>query len=320
MADQKKHATDSQSPATESQRDETGFQRPGAEKDIEIDIFEGVRQAKGNPVEPVRLQAADSFCFSCHKSISCWNRCCHEADVTLTPADILMLTKKLGIGPAEFLAQYTVPALWEKSDMPVAKLRTDGESGAGACVFLAGDEGCGVYSARPATCRYYPMGLASIKMMGAEHKEDFNFLVKESHCKGHEEEKSQTVAQFRAEQGVEALDEINRGWIDIMMKMVSWRSVGGPNAKAVSPQAKKMFFMVSTDVDAFRRFVFETRFLDTYVIDPDVVEILKTDDIALLQLGFDWLKNVLFNEQTINMREQVLQGAIAKARTEMGAT
>jgi Fe-S-cluster containining protein len=294
--------------------------RPGAEKDIELDIFEAVRQPDGNPVEPVRLQASDSFCFSCHKSVSCWNRCCHGADVTLTPADILMLTRKLGIQPAEFLAQYTVPALWEKSDMPVAKLRTDGKEGAGACVFLAGDEGCGVYDARPATCRYYPMGLASIKMMGAEHKEDFYFLVKEAHCKGHAEDKSQSVTEFRAEQGVEGLDEINRSWIDIMMKMVSWRSVGGPHAKAVNPQAKKMFFMVSTDVGAFRRFVFETRFLDTYAIDPDAVEVLKTDDIELLQLGFDWLKNVLFNEQTINMREEVLQAAIARTRTEMGAT
>jgi Fe-S-cluster containining protein len=240
--------------------------------------------------------------------------------VTLTPADILMLTKKLGIRPAEFLARYTVPAIWEKSDMPVAKLRSDGPSGEGACVFLAGNDGCGVYDARPATCRYYPMGLASIKMMGASNKENFNFLVKESHCKGHDEQKSQTVAEFRTEQGVEALDEINRGWIDIMMKMVSWRSVGGPNARRVSKQARKMFFMVSTDVDAFRRFVFETRFLDTYVIDPDVVEILKTDDIALLQLGFDWLKNVLFNEQTINMKEDVLQAAIARGRADMGAT
>jgi hypothetical protein len=285
-----------------------------------VDIFAGVRQTDGNPVEPVRLQPDDSFCFSCHKSVSCWNLCCHNADVTLTPADILMLCRKLGLPPADFLAEYTVPAIAEKSDLPVAKLRMDGKDGEGACVFLAGDEGCGVYSARPVTCRYYPMGFASVKMMGAEQKEDFHFLVKEAHCMGHAEEKRQTVMEFRREQGVEALDEINRGWVDIMMKMVSWRSVGGPNGQNVSTQAKRMFFMVSTDVAAFRRFVFETRFLETYEIDPDTVERLKTDDIALLSLGFDWLKNVLFNEQTINMREHVLQGAIAKARTEMGGT
>ncbi len=294
-------------------------EQPEDKAEAAIDIFDGVRQADGNPVEPVRLQADDRFCFSCHQSVSCWNQCCHNADVTLTPADILMLTKELGLQPAEFLAQFTVPDIWDKSDLPVAKLRSD-EANRGACVFLAGDEGCGVYAARPATCRYYPMGLASVKMAEAHTKEDFYFLVKEAHCKGHAEDKSQTVAEFRVQQGVEALDEINRGWIDIMMKMMSWRSVGGPSAKKISTQAKKMFFMVSTDVSAFRRFVFETKFLNTYAIDEDMVELLKTSDIALLQLGFDWLKNVLFNEQTINMKEDVLQAAIAKGRSDMGAT
>jgi hypothetical protein len=105
-----------------------------------------------------------------------------------------------------------------------------------------------------------------------------------------------------------------------MMKMTSWRSVGGPNAKKIGTQAKKMFFLVSTDVGAFRRFVFETKFLDTYAIDEAVIEELKTNDIALLQLGFDWLKNVLFNEKTINMKEDVLQAAIARGRSDMGAT
>lgn len=78
--------------------------------------------------------------------------------------------------------------------------------------------------------------------------------------------------------------------------------------------------MATTDVDAFRRFVFETKFLDAYEVDHTSIEEIKTDDVALLQLGFDWLKNILFNEQTILLKEQVLQSAIAKARTELGAS
>ena len=54
-----------------------------------------------------------------------------------------------------------------------------------------------------------------------------------------------------------------------MMKMLSWRRIGGPNGRDVSPQAMQMFFLVSTDVDGFRRFVFETKFLETYAIDPE---------------------------------------------------
>lgn len=81
-----------------------------------------------------------------------------------------------------------------------------------------------------------------------------------------------------------------------------------------------MFYMVSSDIDAFRRFVFETRFLDTYQIDPKTVDVLKTNDSVLLLLGFDWLKHVIFGEATISMKESVLQEAIAKRRDEFGAS
>ncbi len=290
------------------------------EADLEVNIFEGVRGHDGNPVVPVRLKQQDRFCFSCHKGVSCWNACCYGADVTLTPFDILRLSGSLGIRAAEFLARYTVAADWEKAGMPVAKLKMGGQEGDGPCAFLDETEGCTVYDNRPSTCRYYPLGFAAVKMKGDEKPGDFHFLVKEAHCKGHAEDKLQSVAEFRGEQGIEANEEHDRGWIDILMKMASWKSIGGPGGKDPSIQTKRMFFMVSTDVDAFRRFVFETKFLDTYLIDPEVIERLKHDDLAVLRLGFDWMKNVLFNEPTISLREAVLQGAIATARENAGST
>ena len=289
------------------------------ETDLEVSIFDGVLGHDANPVLPVRLKADDRFCFSCHRGVPCWNTCCYGTDITLTPFDILRLTRRLGVKASEFLERYTVPATWEKAGMPVAKLKVQGRKGDGPCVFLDEEEGCTVYSDRPATCRYYPLGLAAVKMKGQEKEEDFHFLVKESHCQGHEEDKLQSVAEFRSEQGVEPYDEQNRGWIEIMMKMVSWRSIGGPGGREPSPETKRMFFMVSTDIDALRRFVFDTKFLDTYWIDEDDVERLKTDDEALLALGFDWMKNVLFNVSTLPMREDVLKRATAKARTDVGA-
>lgn len=288
--------------------------------EIEVNIFEGVRQPDGNPIMPVRLQSTDMFCFSCHKDVPCWNVCCHGADVTLTPGDIVRLSKRHEMTAEEFLLEYTVPAIWDKADMPVAKLKMTGKAGDGPCVFMDEKDGCTVYGDRPTTCRYYPLGMASIKMKDAEDKDDFQFLVKEPHCKGHEQDKLQNVNQFREEQGVIWYDAVNRGWYDVLMKMASWRSIGGPGGKVLDPQKKKMFFMISTDVDAFRRFVFETKFLETYLIDDDAIELIQKSDEALLELGFDWLKSVLFNEPTISMREDILQGAIAKVREEMGAS
>ena len=67
-----------------------------------------------------------------------------------------------------------------------------------------------------------------------------------------------------------------------------------------------------------RGFVFETKFPATYDIDEDTVESLRVNDEALRQLGFDWLRNVMFNEPTIAMKQDVLQQAIGKAREGLG--
>lgn len=289
------------------------------ESDAEVEIISAVRGGAASPVTPTRLVASDSFCFSCHKGIGCWNQCCLGADITLTPYDILRLTRHLNMRAADFLAEYTVPAYWNKNGLPVAKLKMGGADGAGACSFMT-DDGCSVYADRPATCRYYPLGLATVKMKGGEDQEDFFFLVKETHCEGHRETKELTVDAFRAEQGVDAYDDVNRGWMDIMMKMASWKVLGGPWGKEPSAQTKQMFFMVSTDVDALRRFVFDTKFLDSYEIDAGTVRELRKNDEALLQLGFDWMKSVMFNENTLSLKEKVLQQAMARARQETGAT
>lgn len=290
--------------------------RREAEADMDMNVFDGVRAHDGNPVQPVRITAKDSFCFSCHKGVSCWNVCCHGADITLTPFDILRLSRRLEVKPADFLRLFTAPALWAGGDMPVAKLRMEGAEGNGACVFMDEEEGCTVYEDRPVNCRYYPLGLAAVKMKGMEEAEDFYFLVKESHCRGHDENRELSVAAFREEQGVEPYDEQNRGWIEILMKLASWKVLSGPFGKELPEATKKMFFMATTDVDMLRRFVFESKFLRTYLIDPEIVDKLRTDDEMLLKLGFDWLKNVIFGEETIKMRQEVLNDAIAKVRAD----
>lgn len=294
---------------------ETRRPLPSAE---ELEVFDGIRGASEFPVTPTRLDAGDSFFFRCHDGLSCWKKCCHGADITLTPYDILRMSKHLGLGASDFLAQYSVPAYFQKTDLPVAKLKMGGDDGKGACPFLS-ETGCSVYEDRPATCRYYPLGLVSMKMKDGDNKEDFHFLVKEQYCLGHGEAKSQTVAEYRHEQGVEVYDTNIRGWIDILMKMASWSTMGGPGGKRPTPQTQRMFFMATTDPDSFRKFVFGSSFLDKYEVPEAVAEACRTDDEALLELGYAWLKAVLFNEPTLLLKEDVLRDAIAKTHRELTA-
>ncbi len=285
---------------------------------VELEIFDGVRTDRGRPVLPVRLGPEDMFAFRCGKGVACWNACCHDTDITLTPLDILRLGRRLGIRPREFLLRYAHPAIHEPSGLPVAKLNMHPGAKRAPCVFMHAADGCTVYADRPAACRYYPLGFATVKRQDAEGTADFHFLVKEAHCLGHAEDKLQSVAEFRREQGIGNDDQADRAWMDILMKMVSWRTLGGPGGRDIAPQTRKMFFMVSTDVDAFRDFVFKTRFLGSYRIDPARVKQIETDDEALLALGFDWMKNVMFNEPTLALREDVLRQAIARQREDVG--
>ena len=121
-------------------------------------------------IEPVRLGPDSKFQFKCHKGVKCFNQCCRDINIILTPYDIIKLKTRLGLSSEEFLALYTEPQILEKTDLPVVMLKLLDEEGSDsdrkACPFVR-EDGCLVYEDRPTTCRYYPLGVASLS-----HKED----------------------------------------------------------------------------------------------------------------------------------------------------
>ncbi len=52
-------------------------------------------------LKPITLEG--EFPFKCYPGISCYNRCCKDTDILLTPYDILRLRQALGITCADFL-------------------------------------------------------------------------------------------------------------------------------------------------------------------------------------------------------------------------
>jgi len=94
---------------------------------------------------------------------------------------------------------------------------------------------------------------------------------------------------------------MNRGWMDILIKKKTFGEKEFPDIK------NKMFFMVSTDTDYFRAFVFESSFLDTYDIPAERIEKLRTDDTELLKLAYEWLRSAMFAEETLTFKQGVLE-------------
>jgi Fe-S-cluster containining protein len=247
-------------------------------------------------LEPVRLGPDNRFKFQCHKDVACFTKCCRGINIVLTPYDIIRLKNRLGLPSDQFLAIYTVPRMLEKTDIPIVTLKLlDDEQQ--SCPFVR-EEGCLVYEDRPSTCRYYPLGMATLAFKEGADESGFYFFVNEPHCKGFEEQRVWTVREWRNDQGVDVHDEINTDWTDLVVHKRSFP----PNVKWTE-QAKKMFFMASYNIDSFRQFLFESSFLNRYKIDAEEVEAIRNDEIALLKFGMRWLKWLLFKEGTFEVVE-----------------
>jgi uncharacterized protein len=247
-------------------------------------------------IPPVQLGPESRFNFRCHKGLSCFTKCCRGINIMLTPYDIVRLKNRMQISSSEFLAVYTAPQLLEKTDLPVVTLKMldDKEN---SCPFVR-DDGCIVYADRPTTCRYYPLGVASLSFKEQEEG-GFYFFIHEPHCRGFEQDTEWTVENWRMDQGVDIHDQINAEWTDLIVRK---RSLP-PNIR-LTDKTKNMFFTASYDIDRFRRFVFESSFLSLYNIEKEMVEKIRSDEIALLQFGFKWLKWLLFKDGELKMNEE----------------
>jgi Fe-S-cluster containining protein len=251
-------------------------------------------------IQPVRFGPNSKFKFRCHKDVKCFTKCCRGINIILTPYDIVQLKNRLGISSGEFLAIYTIPQLLEKTDLPVVTLKLlDDEQK--SCPFVK-DEGCLVYADRPTTCRYYPLGVASLSHKEGADDEGFYFFVNEPHCLGFEEDTEWTVAQWRIDQGVDVQDEINAGWTDLVVRKRSF-----PANVKLTESTKKMFFTTCYDIDQFKKFVFESSFLELYQIDEETINKIKNDEAALLDFGFRWLKWVLYKIGNFKINPEVAQ-------------
>lgn len=275
--------------------------------DSEKDLLKSTDKNPSN-ILPRKLTLDSRLKFACHPGVPCFTACCHNIKIILTPYDILVLRRRLGIPAHEFITEYTQPTYLEKTDMPGVqiKLRED----TGGCPFVTPD-GCIVYSDRPSACRYYPVGMADFHEGGTDDakEEKFFFIVKEPHCKGFEEDKEWTVREWREDQGVDVRDEMNKDWLRLVMRRKSF----GYQA-TLSEAAKRMFFMASTDLGSFRNFIFNSSFLDTYEVDEKTLNEIREDDLALMHFSFSYLANTLFGAKGMQIKKEKLDKKIQEIK------
>ncbi len=258
-----------------------------------------------SPVMPALIEGNATINFRCHRNIACWNACCSNIDISLTPYDILRLKKRLGISSGDFLLKYTVPYEFEKGGIAGVKLKPV-ENGS-ACQFMVA-EGCSVYEDRPTACRYYPVALLSMRKQN-EYTDTHGYaLVKEPHCLGHNERRPITIEDYRKEQGLIEYDDHGRGWRQLILKKKS----SGPTVGKPTQRSLQLFFMACYDLDRFREFVTSTSFNELYDLPQDLQQQIRTDDIALMDFGFRLMRQVMFNEMSIDIKPDAMEKRLAR--------
>jgi len=265
-------------------------------------------KVKKSVVVPELLNAKSKFRFRCYPGIACFTKCCSGIKIYLTPYDIFRLKNRLGLDYKDFLVQYTEPAVIEKSQLPIVAIRLKDDENR-SCPFVT-PEGCSVYSDRPLTCRYYPIGMGTMKKDDNKTGEDFFIKIKEDHCLGHNENTEWTIDGWRADQESDLYDEMNSDWMAVVLKAKTLGFVD------FSQKSLDLFFFVSTNLDLFKEFVLSGRFIEAYGLDRGYVEELMTNELEFLKFSLKWLRFAMFGEGDFKVNEEARKKAKEKLLAE----
>jgi len=214
------------------------------------------------------------------------------------------LARKTGLHTSVFLDTYAGNPISKDLQLPmvILKMLDDDEK---KCPFV-GEQGCTVYENRPWACRMYPVGMAIPPARAGVEPEPVFFLFEDDHCKGrHQADAVEWTAQkWRDDQDLVERDEIESGFREIVTH--PW-FIGG---RQLDPKRMHMLYTAAYDLDTFREFVFESSFLERFELDDDLIEEIKTNDVALLKFAFLWLRFALFKEPTVKVKEGAAERSV----------
>lgn len=242
------------------------------------------------------LSPEDVLRFSCHPGFDCYTRCCRNVTIFLTPYDIIRMKNALQLSSGDFLSRHTVTVIGDVGlPVVVLKMRPDDKK---SCPFVDTD-GCRIYADRPWACRIYPLQPESTAITEKAGKVYYS-VMDVSFCRGLEVERALTLAEWIEDQGISVYLEMEAPFKKLI---TNERLV---QTTITNKKVQEMVYMACYDLDRFRRFVLESTFLDRFEIEPQTVEMVKTDDPALYRLALKWLEYGLLAQHALKIKPEVL--------------
>jgi Fe-S-cluster containining protein len=237
---------------------------------------------------PGQLGIDDSFDFTCDRRLECFNKCCRDINLFLTPYDIIRIKRRLNVSSSEFLKIYTFPLFPQEIGHPVILMKMLPDETKN-CPFVS-DEGCMIYDDRPWSCRSFPLEPA------VENGTPAFGIVTRDFCLGFGKGKLHSVKKWRDTQNAAYYEQINDEW----KKLTHHEDFSSVNL--IEGHQRDIFFLGSYNIDEFRNVVFNTDFQKYFDIEKKVLKQIKSSETELLLFAFRWMRHVLFGEDTLKKR------------------
>ncbi|OAQ20669.1 YkgJ family cysteine cluster protein [Thermosulfurimonas dismutans] len=166
--------------------------------------------------DPREFSLEDEIVFACHPGVPCFNKCCYDVHLVLSPYDFLRLRRALELSPEEFVEKYGEVYIGEVTQLPIVAIKMNPHDF--ACPFLR-PEGCSVYADRPSACRIYPLARFLREDPETGERQEIYRIIRETQCKGHYEKRPIKVKDYLEEQGLPNYHYFN----DLFGKVVTKR-------------------------------------------------------------------------------------------------
>lgn len=228
----------------------------------------------------------EQFRFQCNEDQPCYNRCCHEAVVPLTPYDALRLSENLELDSESFLKAFAAMNIMDDTGLPLPMLRMI-ESPDAPCPFLS-PGGCSSYEDRPGACRSYPLGLAA--SLESTQDEDHYFLIEEKECCGQNCGQAWTAGEWLQNEGMEKYVHFNKLYANLAA------AIREKNFRLDS-RLGNMFFLCLYQPERFRDLIRKMNLFSRLNPGEEAKEQMMSTSSqaseALLEYAFKWLNFVL---------------------------
>lgn len=231
------------------------------------------------------IEPGQEFCFACNPDVPCFNACCSDLNLMLTPYDLLRLRKALDEDSETFIRTRCHVSAFPDTGFPMVHLRMEPDENR-SCPYVT-PQGCSVYPNRPSACRIYPVGRATrLAGEGDQLSEQF-FLVQEDHCRGFEKGQTWTTETWTQDQGLEPYTASNERFSLLMAQQKATR-------QPLDNRRATMLLLALFQTDRFRDFIQDMGLFQRVSLPPEEQQDVLDDDEKALEFGLDWIEMLLF--------------------------